>query len=89
VELANMAGIIERLEGELALGKEPARFIAALEGLGEDEVEAPRPLEADAAAGCWRGPLHGVPLGFKDLCHLRGLPTSCGTRMPEYFIGAG
>jgi len=36
-----MAGIIERLEGELALGKEPARFIAALEGLGEDEVEAP------------------------------------------------
>jgi len=30
VELANMAGIIERLAGELALGEEPARFIAAL-----------------------------------------------------------
>jgi hypothetical protein len=52
VELANMAGIIERLAGDLALGEEPARFIAALEarGLGldededehEDEVEAPR-----------------------------------------------
>ena len=52
VELANMACIIERLAGELALGEEPARFIAALEGLGlglgededegEDEVEAPR-----------------------------------------------
>ena len=48
VELANMAGIIERLAGELALGEEPARFIAALEGLGlgedeeEVEVEAPR-----------------------------------------------
>ena len=50
VELANMAGIIERLAGELALGEEPARFIAALEGLGlglgeygaGDEVEAPR-----------------------------------------------
>ena len=42
VELANMAGIIERLAGELALGEEPARFIAALEGLGEDEDEAPR-----------------------------------------------
>jgi hypothetical protein len=45
VELANMAGIIERLAGELALGEEPARFIAALEGLGlgedEAEVEAP------------------------------------------------
>ena len=46
VELANMAGIIERLAGELALGEEPARFIAALEGLGldedEGEGEAPR-----------------------------------------------
>ena len=38
VELANMAGIIERLAGELALAEEPARFIAALEG--EDEIEA-------------------------------------------------
>jgi hypothetical protein len=40
VELANMAGIIERLAGELALGEEPARFIAALEGLPKDEVDA-------------------------------------------------
>jgi len=37
-ELANMAGIIERLAGELALGEEPARFVAALEG----EEDAPR-----------------------------------------------
>jgi hypothetical protein len=46
VELANMVSIIERLAGELSLGEEPARFIAALEGLPEaevdDEVEAPR-----------------------------------------------
>lgn len=55
----------------------------------EGALEAARSLEADAAAGRWRGPLHGVPLGFKDLCHLRGLPTSCGTRTPEYFVGAG
>jgi len=42
VELANMAGIVERLAGELALSEEPARFIAALEGEGGDEGEAPR-----------------------------------------------
>jgi hypothetical protein len=34
---ASMAGIIERLAGELTLAEEPARFIAVLEG----EEEAP------------------------------------------------
>ncbi len=38
VELAEMAGIIERLAGELALGEEPARFVAVLEG----EEDTPR-----------------------------------------------
>jgi aspartyl-tRNA(Asn)/glutamyl-tRNA(Gln) amidotransferase subunit A len=32
-----------------------------------------------------RGPLHGIPLAYKDLCVVRGLPTSCGTRTPDYF----
>lgn len=43
-------------------------------------------LEAEAAAGRWRGALHGVPLAFKDLCHIRGLPASCGTKTAEYFV---
>jgi hypothetical protein len=38
VELANMIGIIERLAGDLALGEEPARFIAALEA--EDDARS-------------------------------------------------
>lgn len=40
--LASMAGIIERLAGELALAEEPARFIAALEEAGADETDGPR-----------------------------------------------
>jgi len=54
----------------------------------EGALESARLLEAEAAAGRWRGPLHGVPVGFKDLCQLRGLPTSCGTSMPEYFVSS-
>jgi aspartyl-tRNA(Asn)/glutamyl-tRNA(Gln) amidotransferase subunit A len=44
-----------------------------------------RALDADLALGHRRGPLHGVPLAYKDLCHIGGLPTSCGTRTAEYF----
>jgi aspartyl-tRNA(Asn)/glutamyl-tRNA(Gln) amidotransferase subunit A len=49
-------------------------------------LETARRLEAEQRRGAWRGPLHGVPLAFKDLCFIRGLPTSCGTRTAEYFI---
>jgi len=46
---------------------------------------AARSLDAELAAGRIRGPLHGVPLAYKDLCHVPGLPTSCGTKTREYF----
>jgi aspartyl-tRNA(Asn)/glutamyl-tRNA(Gln) amidotransferase subunit A len=35
-----------------------------------------------------RGPLHGVPLAYKDLCAVKGILTSCGTRTPDYFFSA-
>src|SRR5437660_3013704 len=44
-----------------------------------------RALEAEAVAGRFRGPLHGVPVAHKDLCVIPGLPTSCGTRTRDYF----
>ena len=37
------------------------------------------------SAGACRGPLHGIPLAYKDLCHVPGLPSSCGTATREYF----
>ena len=52
---------------------------------GEGAMAAARALEAEAVAGRFRGPLHGVPLAHKDLCVMPGLPTSCGTRTPDYF----
>jgi aspartyl-tRNA(Asn)/glutamyl-tRNA(Gln) amidotransferase subunit A len=39
-----------------------------------------RVAEAELAAGRWRGPLHGVPYGLKDLVDTRGIPTTCGAR---------
>ena len=44
-----------------------------------------RALDAELAAGRSRGVLHGIPIALKDLFHVRGLPTSCGTKTAEYF----
>lgn len=49
-------------------------------------LAAAREREAEAVAGRWRGRLHGVPLAYKDLCVIRGLPTSGGTRTRDYFV---
>ena len=51
------------------------------------DVQAFVHLDADAAlgqaraldAGPWRGPLHGLPLGVKDLLDTAGLPTGYGS----------
>jgi aspartyl-tRNA(Asn)/glutamyl-tRNA(Gln) amidotransferase subunit A len=52
----------------------------------EGALATARERDAELTAGRPRGPLHGVPLAYKDLCHIRGLPTSCGTATPEYFV---
>ena len=36
--------------------------------------------EAELARGAWRGPLHGIPYGLKDLLDTRGIATTWGAR---------
>ncbi|MDQ2654231.1 MAG: amidase [Chloroflexota bacterium] len=38
-----------------------------------------RAADADFRAGVDRGPLHGVPVGIKDIFDVAGLPTRCGS----------
>ena len=77
---------VEATEECLArIARHDARLRAFITVDAEGARAAAKRLDQDAAAGRWRGPLHGVPLAFKDLCHVPGLPTSCGTATREYF----
>jgi Asp-tRNA(Asn)/Glu-tRNA(Gln) amidotransferase A subunit family amidase len=42
-------------------------------------LKAAAELDAELARGEWRGPLHGVALGVKDLFDVAGLPTRAGS----------
>ncbi|MDR7544564.1 MAG: amidase [Armatimonadota bacterium] len=47
--------------------------------LVEQARAAARALDAEARAGCLRGPLHGVPVAVKDLLAVRGTPMTAGS----------
>ncbi len=46
--------------------------------LEETALAAARQADAEIRAGRWRGPLHGIPYGAKDLLDVRGTPSSWG-----------
>ncbi|MEU6457189.1 amidase [Streptomyces sp. NPDC047065] len=48
---------------------------------GEQARRAARRAADDVAAGQHRGPLHGIPLGLKDLIDVAGTATSAGSRV--------
>ena len=45
-----------------------------------------RRAEAEIQSGRYRGPLHGMPVGVKDLCYTRGVATAAGTKIFSGFI---
>jgi amidase len=68
---------IDRLDGRLA---SYARIMP------EHALAAAETADAEIAAGRYRGPLHGVPLGIKDLFWTKGVPTAAGTMIHRDFV---
>ena len=63
---------IERLDGKLN------SFIRVL---SEEALAAARSAEAEIVARRWRGPLHGIPIGLKDIYQTKGVPTTGHSRV--------
>ncbi|MFG2206670.1 amidase [Streptomyces sp. NPDC048638] len=71
--------------------------IAAVEGglvafaaiFADTARQAAVQAERDIRAGRHRGPLHGVPMGLKDLIDAEGLATSAGSRVRAHHIATG
>lgn len=70
VELARL--FLDRLE---RLGP---RYNCVVTLLREQALEEAARADAELKAGKWRGPLHGIPYGAKDLLATRGAPTTWG-----------
>jgi len=68
---------IDRLDGQLA---------SYARTTPEQAMAAAAVADAEIAAGRYRGTLHGVPLGVKDLFWTRGVPTAAGTMLHRDFV---
>ncbi|MBW8755374.1 MAG: amidase [Sphingomonadales bacterium] len=61
------------------------RLHSTLMVLADTALEQARQADAEIAAGHWRGPLHGIPIGVKDLLWTEGLPTTGGMELLRDF----
>ena len=65
----------ERLLGYLHVDAESARVAA-------------KAAESEIVAGGYRGPLHGIPVAYKDIYDVQGLPTTAGSRLMAGYVAS-
>ncbi len=57
------------------------RLNAFITVMHDSALAEAREAEHEIAAGRWRGPLHGIPIGLKDLIDTAGTKTTCGSAL--------
>jgi len=53
---------------------------------GDEALEAARQAESEIQSGRYRGPLHGIPVGLKDLYYVKGVRNTSGSRIYDSFV---
>ncbi len=54
--------------------------------LSEESLEQAEIAEREIAGGRYRGPLHGIPIGLKDLYYTKGIRTTVGAKILRDFV---
>jgi len=54
--------------------------------LSEKALQSAKKAEEEISKGNYLGPLHGIPLGLKDIFITKNITTTCGSKMLENFI---
>jgi amidase len=57
------------------------RLNGFLRVMGETALADAMRADAELGRGQWRGPMHGIPIGIKDLIDVAGVPTTSGTEI--------
>jgi aspartyl-tRNA(Asn)/glutamyl-tRNA(Gln) amidotransferase subunit A len=68
---------IEKYDGELKA------FITVI---SEEALKCAKKAEASIARGGYIGPLHGIPIGLKDIIFTKGIRTTCGSKILADFF---
>lgn len=63
------------------LGRFDARLHCVVTRLDERALASARKADEEIRAGKWRGPLHGIPYGVKDILDVRGYPSTWGVAL--------
>ncbi len=71
------------------LRRHGGRLEAVITLTDELAIRQARRADAELSAGVYRGPLHGIPWGAKDLLAVEGYPTTWGAKPYEHQVIAG
>jgi Asp-tRNA(Asn)/Glu-tRNA(Gln) amidotransferase A subunit family amidase len=63
-----------------------ARLFCVVTPMKEQALAQAKQADAEIAAGKWRGPLHGIPWGAKDLLYTKGVRTTFGAEPYRDFV---
>jgi aspartyl-tRNA(Asn)/glutamyl-tRNA(Gln) amidotransferase subunit A len=77
---------VELVQQTLADIKERDKFNSIITLMEDEALKEAAERDADFAKGTDRGPLHGVPVGLKDLFYTRGVRTTAGSLLYADFV---